>query len=186
MSGYKEDVNDVMIDQDQTLNVTLLKYYDVTFTVLADSSGSPIKGATVSVGGSELTTDSEGKAIRKMSAGTYDYVVTADGYKEAGYKVNVTGNTTTRVRLMADITGIDMLSDQLRVYPNPADEELIIEFTGNGKMQYELLDMTGKTVQRGSLPQQTNKLDVSTHPSGIYFIRVRNDKQYVNYKLIIE
>jgi len=186
MSGYKEDVNDVTIDQDQTLNVTLLKYYDVTFTVLADSSDSPISGATVTVDGTDHTTDSNGEATTTLVSGTYDYTVTADGYKDASGSINVTGNTGTNIRLEADISGIDMLSDQLRVYPNPADEELIIEFTGSGKMQYELLDMTGKTVQRGSLPQQTNKLDVSTHASGIYFIRVRNDKQYVNYKLIIE
>jgi hypothetical protein len=175
-----------MIDQDQTLNVTLLKYYDVTFTVLADSSDSPISGATVTVDGTDLTTDSNGEATTSLVSGTYNYTVTAGGYKDASGSINVAGNTGTNIRLEADISGIDMLSDQLRVYPNPADEELIIEFTGNGKMQYELLDMTGKTVQRGSLPQQTNKLDVSTHPSGIYFIRVRNDKQYVNYKLIIE
>jgi len=186
MSGYQEDVSDVMIDQDQTLDVTLLKHYDVTFTVLADSSDSAISGATVTVDGTDLTTGSNGEATTTLVSGTYDYTVTAGGYKDASGSINVTGNTGTNIRLEADISGIDMLGDQLRVYPNPADEELIIEFTGNGKMQYELLDMTGKTVQRGSLPQQTNKLDVSTHPSGIYFIRVRNDKQYVNYKLIIE
>ena len=79
-------------------------YYVATF-VVKDSSGIAVSGAKINVFTdsdeenplAELTTDSSGRAEEHFAEGTYDYSVTADGFKEDNGVLEIDGGEKEEV-----------------------------------------------------------------------------------------
>lgn len=81
-------------------------------------------------------------------------------------------------------TGINSInkSDELKIYPNPAKNSIAIHITEEMKnYEINLLNTLGQTL----LQTKSNVIDVSSFPSGIYFVNVQSDKTSVNKKVII-
>lgn len=70
----------------------------------------------------------------------------------------------------------------LSIYPNPATENIIIQFNNPENKQYELkiTDVTGKTIISTSLRGGTTKqsVDVLNYDSGMYFVEIKGDKVF--------
>jgi polyhydroxybutyrate depolymerase len=77
------------------------------------------------------------------------------------------------------------------LYPNPANNaiNLMLEATQPTSMQLTILDVTGRTVQRrlSKLTSGENSVqfDVSTLNSGIYFLRLTNDKYTETLEFVV-
>lgn len=71
-------------------------------------------------------------------------------------------------------TGLDEPTDGVfAVYPNPATGVLFVETHGRGSLPdqtYHITNLMGQTVQTGSLNGETQQIDVSGLPQGMYFI----------------
>ena len=61
--------------------------------------------------------------------------------------------------------------NQLRIYPNPASQEIRIDFNAPGK--FKILDMTGKLILSGTT-NSTQKIDVACLQAGTYILSVTN------------
>ena len=61
-----------------------------------------------------------------------------------------------------------------RLYPNPARNELVVEWKGIAQQPFEILDLTGKIVQVGIFEADKANLDITSLKEGIYFVRVVN------------
>ncbi len=74
----------------------------------------------------------------------------------------------------------------LNVYPNPASNLLTISI-GNDMVnsQYELVNITGKVVQRGLFNKQINQVDVSTFNSGMYFVKIISGEKVISESFIV-
>jgi tetratricopeptide (TPR) repeat protein len=92
------------------------------------------------------------------------------------------------------ITANGDLSDNeaIRVYPQPADDYIIIEFTGKSfpKLNIELSDMSGKVLYSGQIYPSVSGfyhiIDVKRLPAGMYNMKmVTNNIKQVN-KIIIQ
>jgi subtilisin family serine protease len=113
----------------------------------------------------------------------YCYTVTAvcPGGLESEPSNEVCGN----------IVGIDELQNDIKIYPNPTDGQLIID---NGQLtieNVEILDMMGKcvatveTLCATSLQQPTTfTIDISNLPIGIYFIRIQTENEIIIKKVV--
>jgi len=91
-------------------------------------------------------------------------------------------------RYIEDITDItsaeDVLSDQLRIYPTPVRDFLYLENIG-GVNSIEVLDVTGsRMIMRNMQSENAYRLDVSTLPRGIYFIRLNTNSETMTRKII--
>lgn len=62
---------------------------------------------------------------------------------------------------------------RFRMYPNPAQEYVIIETTGLAD-RVVLYDLSGKVIREYALPSTQNRIDVSGVADGIYFVKVAN------------
>ncbi|TNE53974.1 MAG: T9SS type A sorting domain-containing protein [Bacteroidetes bacterium] len=60
--------------------------------------------------------------------------------------------------------------DLFQIYPNPVKNQLHIELKED--VQYELMSLSGKTIQSGMLGISANQLDFSKLPSGIYLLQL--------------
>jgi uncharacterized protein (TIGR02145 family) len=68
---------------------------------------------------------------------------------------------------------IDEKSKDIKVYPNPAKDELII--TSISQNKYKIIDLAGKMVGEGTLIPGANHINLLDITSGMYFIEFENN-----------
>lgn len=73
------------------------------------------------------------------------------------------------------------------VYPNPANDKLIIELTENAEeLYYSLTDVTGKEVIHKKRIVSKESIDVSHYSKGVYFLQMETKSQTAMRKIVIE
>ena len=90
------------------------------------------------------------------------------------YKVEVTENgcTSSSIPFEYLITGLEKNLDNVKVYPNPVEENLVIEF--NPPFQIDIMDVNGKVVYHSVADEPSKTITLSLLPKGIYFIQIEN------------
>ncbi|HOE05560.1 MAG TPA: YCF48-related protein [Bacteroidales bacterium] len=75
---------------------------------------------------------------------------------------------------------------QIKVYPNPVANELILEIKGNsGKVNFDILNAIGQVVFKGCLVNKTT-VQTSNFAPGVYLIKLENGKSFEFKKVIKE
>jgi hypothetical protein len=78
------------------------------------------------------------------------------------------------------VLGINELKPQGRnitVYPNPATDKITIESSANQtKSQLTILNLNGQQVFTCQISEPKTQIDITNLPSGVYFVRLTNDK----------
>lgn len=78
-------------------------------------------------------------------------------------------------------------ANSFNVFPNPANSILYLSSSNtNLKQYYEITDMSGKTMLKGSF-FGTTSLDVQNHCTpGLYIVHLRNEKENQSFKIFIK
>lgn len=76
-----------------------------------------------------------------------------------------------------------MNSDLLSIYPNPAKDEIMIQWTAK-QFNYQLVDVSGKICLKGLC--SNSKIDVKTLTNGVYFIDIQTIEGVFRKKVIIQ
>jgi subtilisin-like proprotein convertase family protein len=63
----------------------------------------------------------------------------------------------------------------LRLYPNPVDDQLYIEFDHSSAAQWQLYNAKGQFIRQGSFRQRST-LSTEALPSGLYILRIQADQ----------
>ena len=74
----------------------------------------------------------------------------------------------------------------LKVFPNPVTDIVYIEGVQDKKLTFNLYSILGRSIDKGVL--NTNSLDISLIPSGIYILRIADDNDliYKDFKVVKE
>ena len=102
--------------------------------------------------------------------------------------INVNNYVDVYDSLIVDLTGAITSLDapfnntlQVKVYPNPASEVLILEVLDaevTASYTYELININGQTVEaNGSLSSNTNTIDISSYSGGTYYVKFYDAQQ---------
>jgi hypothetical protein len=90
----------------------------------------------------------------------------------------------------SDITGINEIIDNYNVsiYPNPANDYLMINTTTNENLNIEIYTITGQSVKSTECTNNASEMrvDISQLPAGMYFIRIANDQNNITKKFVKE
>jgi hypothetical protein len=81
-------------------------------------------------------------------------------------------------------TGITetLQKDFVNIFPNPANDNLTIQFTNNNKsLIIKMHNAYGQTL----LISQSNVIDISSVPNGIYFISIDSDTNHIVKKVVV-
>jgi len=129
------------------------------------------KNVTWSSSNASVAAVSPNGAVTAISIGTATITATThDGGKTATCTVTVTQHQTT--------TGAETPNAPLtRIYPNPTDGAITLEFDTPVVHNITLADMSGRILLRQTVNHQTVKLDMSNFPSGVYLLTIDDGKR---------
>jgi hypothetical protein len=71
-----------------------------------------------------------------------------------------------------------IMPEQIYIYPNPAQNNLFVEFSNNFDLNntyIEISDVFGKTILKQNIHNQTNSINISNLPQGIFLINIFNN-----------
>lgn len=187
-AGYTPAMANYIIEQDDTVRITLMPSYSVTFTV-RNKMDALLSGASVIFNGQIQQTNTNGTAtFSNVSKGTgYPFAVTKVNYY-AGYgKADVKdANPNIEVVLTADVTGVKLAEKKNHaVFPNPASDILNIVSDEN-ITGIEIITLEGKTALRKSFLSNTIQLNLSDLKEGEYILKVIQGKTEEISKIIIK
>jgi hypothetical protein len=85
-------------------------------------------------------------------------------------------------------TGIENIeTDSFKIFPNPSSDQITIEIKAPSQNNFiTIISMTGKVMLERTFPGPKTIVNIENLPSGVYFIRLRNEKTVVVGKLIKE
>ncbi|TXB63719.1 T9SS type A sorting domain-containing protein, partial [Vicingus serpentipes] len=107
------------------------------------------------------------------ASGTFTYSIPLTG--GCGAAINATGTITVDL-----CTGIEeVVLYDIRIYPNPASETLIIETANLEVDQVRLINILGETLVSDRVNNSIIKMNVSEFSMGVYFVQLVDTKGQV-------
>jgi hypothetical protein len=185
-SAYFPLTDSLMFTGDTSLVVHLTrKLASIQFEV-RDSSG-PVPGATVSLNGWGILTDSDGMARfnNQVARHGYRYGIDAEGYRDIADSLFLEIDTTVTVILQLTTGAHASAFKEINVYPNPTAGELYIR-TGSPDTRIILLSPEGKVLLERRLLGEKTGLDISGFDPGLYILRIMADEFTACRKVIIQ
>ncbi|MBD3638628.1 MAG: S8 family serine peptidase [Crocinitomicaceae bacterium] len=112
-----------------------------------------------------------------LEAGTYNVTVT-----DANGCTVSSGNIEVGSQL-----GLYDSEIHVAIYPNPADDEVVITLSENNATTMTLIDNSGRIVQTQKLTAKTTTIDISSLAAGMYTIKLTADDGRISLtKIVIE
>lgn len=123
----------------------------------------------------------EKEGIRSACA-VYD--VTGDGFIDM-FTGNYRGGLTFFMGKAAPGVGIEEVEEKIiSLFPNPANDNIIISGTGIAGMKFTMTDISGKIIITGKLNADRSTMNISNFSNGIYFIRLFDKNSSYTQKFI--
>jgi len=125
------------------------------------------------------------QVIGPLTTGTYYYKVTVNDV----FGCSGTSADSAKVVVSSCITGIKEITEnpEVKIFPVPADNFIFIENPlQNGKENYkvEIFSSTGQLISENELKGPENKVDVSSLPPGIYFLKYSSEQNILIKKFL--
>lgn len=108
------------------------------------------------------------------SCGIHDYyVVNQFGIVYDSIRIKF---RTTNSNCFLSVEDENMINSGFNIYPNPAENDLTLENLTSFDSEIIIHDALGKEIVRTSVKGTSQNIDLSDLKSGIYFVRIRNEK----------
>jgi hypothetical protein len=108
-------------------------------------------------------------------------------YSVVGVYTTACNSTASAPVTVINCTGIKtngMGDKGISVYPNPASYELTIECRNGAAKSYEIYDLTGRAVIRGSSEKDQTLVDISSLARGLYYVKVSSINGSEMFKIV--
>ncbi len=94
------------------------------------------------------------------------------------YEDWMNSQATTVMKYDSVMVGVnERQKSKFSLYPNPATDKITIEIAeGQAPIQLSMMNLNGKKVLTRSLIKPKTQIDIGNLPSGVYFVRLTNDK----------
>ena len=115
--------------------------------------------------------------LSNLANGVYTVVVTDDN--------NCSASSTFEVTTTAGISVLDDANSEFLVYPNPANDYVVIKVDGFNIDKIEVVDPLGKVAFSSEFKDSKVQINTSTFDQGMYFVKIQSNKKEVIKKLRI-
>jgi uncharacterized delta-60 repeat protein len=142
------------------------------------------------------TFDADGKMVEIMGADgstAYDMVIQPDGkLLLGGQSLEIAGGYLDFGLLRLENTTVGITEDEafktdFIIYPNPAKDFITIVQANSGeRATLKIYSATGQIVLQRTITQNSDRIELSELPAGLYYITVNNDYISSSFKIIKE
>ncbi len=162
--------------------------YNVTFTILDESTSNPIENADVNLIGYGLkSTNTSGQCVFNSvyeTSETLDYSVTASGYNSANGQVSVSGNTSETVYLN-DNVNVTEINNFVNIYPNPCNGSFNLEINSDEAYVF-IYDSKGVEIDKFIINSNLTNINLEYNQKGVYFVKCVINNNISIQKLVIK
>lgn len=110
-------------------------------------------------------------------------LVVANSYLELVEKTN----TAKAIYQTNDIDDNNLVTDAIKIYPNPTQSELNVAITDYHESELYLYNTTGKLISQFKAESKTEVIDLSKYPNGVYYLQINlNDKRYTKKIVLVK
>jgi len=182
-------------DRFDTLNMPY--FFEMTKLVIAYMA---TKGGLLSVNNEVTLNTSTGTLAATQTGAAYQWIncdtdtnITGETSQiftpttAGNYAVSVTIGSCTEIsecRSVNLLTTKDQFLEAIKMYPNPAQDEVHIQLPTAEPVSITILDINGKQIKKQFLQQASNAIDITNMSSGMYFVNFRSKGKTVVQKLI--
>jgi len=159
--------------------------HNVTIWVKESGNNRVVINATVTINGTNYSTDSEGKVVINLYAGSYSFTVSISNYEtyQSSFEVAATDISVTTLLV---ISGVDKESiPSLNLYPIPANSEVTVVWGNQSRGVLTLTNITGLLILKQEIANG-DRIDVSNLSSGVYLARLTTEGKTQTIKLIVQ
>ena len=173
MPSFQGDTGTVTVHSDTTFFIWLVQTHaSVKFRL--KNGTTPVNGATVTVGEQSLVSNSLGMATFSQLpvSNEYSYTISKTGFNDEAGSFYLTQDTTIDV-VMGLKTAVNPLkkAEALKIWPNPADEQINISFPAfTNEVSLRITDLGGHELYNRKLENHSLTLDVKDYMPGMYII----------------
>ncbi|MCG8701217.1 MAG: T9SS type A sorting domain-containing protein [Bacteroidales bacterium] len=111
------------------------------------------------------------------------FIAKSTGDYAVEVRINGCADTSACVNIITPNSIDNLTNSKIKIYPNPTNGQLKLDFTDNKLKQLSITDFTGKTVLKKVSMQHHEIIDLSGFVNGIYMINVQSDKE--NFTTIV-
>ncbi|MEA1876129.1 MAG: T9SS type A sorting domain-containing protein [Bacteroidota bacterium] len=166
---------------DNVIIIENIPGYKVQF-VVKDQQGEILPDVEVIMIDEGIQTNTFGYATwRNVDPADYDYAITYNGIEFETGTITVDGDILKEI--VYNTSGIEGFEvDPVHIYPNPAQDVIIVKGFAEGKVQ--ILDLDGRIIREQSLSGQTS-IQVADLAEGIYLVKISAGEETITKKLFI-
>lgn len=125
----------------------------------------------------EEIADSTGSSLLTSEYGIYF----AKTYNECGLS-----EASNRIEIKEEADNLsDRNAEEIRLYPNPAEDKVAVEAPGRNILSVEILKSTGERILEIRPEAQKCVMETGSLRSGLYLLRIRTEKGFAWKKLIV-
>lgn len=199
LSGTGEIVNE-FISETEFTNLSAGNYsvcitlegqseYEQCFNIVITEPDDLSVSSKVNLSSKSITLNLEGASVFHVTLNEQAFTTTEN---VVDLKLTQPSNKLT-VRTDKDCQGTYeetvLLSNLVRLYPNPITEDTINIFIGESDLsqaRLELIELSGKMISSKTYPIESGiiKMDVSNISNGLFLLNIHTSKNTFNYKLI--
>lgn len=155
------------------------------FTALPGGSCTESVGVNIGIGGFWWSSTNESDYItffslinEEIGASQSSQWVASEDIDKIGASIRCLKNTgATQISLVED-------PGQFNIYPNPADDWMIIRLENSTIMDLTVYGLEGKIMLRRQIGQQETLIDTGDLPEGIYIVSVKSSQGIMQKKII--
>jgi photosystem II stability/assembly factor-like uncharacterized protein len=161
-----------------TWTVNASEWSDSTFLLNSVFFTNANTGYAVGYNGTIMKTTDEGTTWNIIASGT-DVPLTSVCFPDAnvGYAVGGNGTILKTTNGGTRVVDLSFTSNTLNIYPNPASTTITIETSDiSNKNRLSILNLSGQELITRQITEPKTQIDISTLPSGVYFVRLTVEK----------
>ena len=184
-TGFVSVMDTLYLIQDTLVILQMVKEsHTLMFQVKNATADEHVSGASILINDSLYETDVQGGLNLVLDYGEYDYRVTKEGYDGDSATLFLSKDSLVEVLLSLQTGVSSSVVKGITIYPNPVSNVLMIGSVKSPLARYEVYNVAGETVMRGSLEKRNNSIDVGTLLSGVYFVQVIQDELITCSKIV--
>lgn len=177
---------DSLIDiSDTIIEIQMIRAHAIVMFQVFENQ-DPLFNADIALNESTGTTDINGTALfyNLPAREKYSYTIAKSGYRTVNDSIFLEIDTTVNIQLdlISDISTDK--SEDFRVFPNPSGDIIFIEsHTTNAALRF--IDPNGTVLLQTRLESGTSEIDVSSMPSGLYYLSIWDQNSVCYFKQLI-